>query len=185
MKIGSIDLSMNGPAITTFDENVGIFNFLNCKKYYLNIKKYSYDSLALNIFGDELPEYKSNEERWNKISDWVYNCIKHCDIVSIEGYSYGSKSQTLFQIGELCGVVKQKLYLNDIDIISIPPTVIKKFATTKGNANKELLNQYFIKETNINLKEIFKQTEKQWNPSSDIIDSYYQCKYLLLNKDNT
>jgi hypothetical protein len=55
--------------------------------------------------------------------------------------------------------------------------VIKKFATGKGNANKEALQEVFLKETGYNIKEKFNMTEKQWNPSSDIIDSYFICKY--------
>jgi hypothetical protein len=35
----------------------------------------------------------------------------------------------------------------------------------------------FITETGYNPKQELNLTDKQWNPSSDIIDSYYICKY--------
>jgi len=64
-------------------------------------------------------------------------------------------------------------------VITVAPTAIKKFATGKGNANKEKMQDAFINETGVNLKEQLNMTEKQWNPSSDIIDAYYVCKYAI------
>jgi Holliday junction resolvasome RuvABC endonuclease subunit len=58
----------------------------------------------------------------------------------------------------------------------MPPTQIKKFATGKGNANKELMQDSFVKETGVDMKKLLTMTEKQWNPSSDIIDAYYIAK---------
>ena len=64
-----------------------------------------------------------------------------------------------------------------MDVTGVPPTVIKKFATGKGNADKAKMQDAFMQENNIDLKHELKMTEKQWNPSSDIIDAYYICKY--------
>ena len=50
--------------------------------------------------------------------------------------------------------------------------MIKKFATGKGNADKDMMYDSFYKETKMNLKKIF-DTEKVGNPVSDIVDSYY------------
>ena len=43
------------------------------------------------------------------------------------------------------------------------------------------MQQAFVEETGVNLKERLQLTDKQWNPSSDIIDSYYICKFGALN----
>ena len=69
---------------------------------------------------------------------------------------------------------------NKIKFTSIPPTVIKKFATDKGNSNKEGMYEAFIAEfsTPSNLKERLTPKAKSIkNPVSDIVDSYFICKY--------
>ena len=50
----------------------------------------------------------------------------------------------------------------------------------KGNANKELMYESFLKETSRNLQEeLVVKSEKIGNPTSDIVDSYYICKMML------
>ena len=63
----------------------------------------------------------------------------------------------------------------DWDYTLLPPSVIKKFATDKGNANKELMLDAFEKDTAANLAKIFDTTSK--SPVSDIADAYFICKY--------
>jgi Holliday junction resolvasome RuvABC endonuclease subunit len=101
------------------------------------------------------------------------NKVEH---VYLEDYAFGATGR-VFHIAENTGILKYNLWQNDIPIVTIPPTVIKKFATGKGNANKETLQEHFITETGIDIKTQLQLTLKQWNPSSDIIDSYYICKY--------
>ena len=55
------------------------------------------------------------------------------------------------------------------------PSVVKKGATGKGNADKDMMYEAFLKETKIDLKKIL-DTEKCGNPLSDIVDSYYIAK---------
>ena len=86
-------------------------------------------------------------------------------------------SGRVFNIAENTGILKYRFWNLGIKYAIVPPTVIKKFATGKGNANKERMQEVFESEHSIRLKEELKQTEKQWNPSSDIIDAYYICKY--------
>ena len=45
----------------------------------------------------------------------------------------------------------------------------------KGNADKDMMYEAFLKETKIDLKKIF-DTDKVGNPISDIVDSYYIAK---------
>jgi hypothetical protein len=52
-----------------------------------------------------------------------------------------------------------------------------KFATGKGNAYKERMQEVFEESNDIRLKEELHMTDKQWNPSSDLIDAYWICKY--------
>jgi hypothetical protein len=39
------------------------------------------------------------------------------------------------------------------------------------------MQEAFIKETGWDIKAALQQTEKQWNPSSDIIDAYFLVEY--------
>ena len=63
---------------------------------------------------------------------------------------------------------------------SVPPTVIKKYATGKGNANKEIMYDAFCAEilTPSDLKSrLTPKSKKLRNPVTDIVDSYFICKY--------
>ena len=124
----------------------------------------------------------SHEARFDYISNWAINILDHYPIkkVYLEGYAYGARGQ-VFNIGENTGLLKHKIWNAGYDYDVIQPSMIKKFATGKGNANKEKMNESFESETSINIRDILSQTEKQWNPSSDLIDAYYILKTGLSN----
>jgi crossover junction endodeoxyribonuclease RuvC len=66
---------------------------------------------------------------WNKPS-----------LVVIEGPAFGiSKTTSIFQLGELAGIVKSYLYVGNFQFIIVPPTSLKKWITGKGNAKKDLM----------------------------------------------
>ena len=56
-------------------------------------------------------------------------------VVFIEGYSFGSIGRKEF-IAELGGTIRLMLYEQEIEFIDVPPTVLKKYITGKGNADK-------------------------------------------------
>lgn len=68
-------------------------------------------------------------------------------LVGIEGYAYGKHNQA-HQIGELGGVVRTMLARLKIPILIIPPAVIKKFATGRGNAAKDEMRLWAYKRWN-------------------------------------
>jgi len=70
----------------------------------------------------------------NTFEDLLYE--SEPSLVTYEGYSMGSKGRQ-YDIGELGGVLKMFAFMNDVPILLIPPTVLKKFITGKGNASKE------------------------------------------------
>jgi crossover junction endodeoxyribonuclease RuvC len=176
MRIVGIDYSLTCPCVCVYNPNKGKFKFENCNFYYLTTNK-KYILKEKNITGNEgNTDYKSDEERYFNIALWVMKNIGKKDIVYLEGYSLGSKG-LIFNIAEHTGLLKHMLWAFDVKMNVVPPTVNKKFATGKGNANKELMQEKFIEETGFNLKDMLKMTDKQWNPSSDIIDAYYLCKY--------
>jgi Holliday junction resolvasome RuvABC endonuclease subunit len=57
-------------------------------------------------------------------------------VVAYEGYSMGSHIGRAFDIGELGGVLKTYSIQQGISMLIVPPTVLKKFITGKGNAAK-------------------------------------------------
>ena len=74
---------------------------------------------------------------------------------------------------------KYKIYNSGIPLEVIPPTTVKKFASGKGNSDKEQMHQAFMEDTGVDLRwKITPDKTKVGNPVSDIVDSYYICKYL-------
>lgn len=182
MIVAGIDYSMTSPALCVYNTESGEFSFDNCTFYFLTqSKKYEIDSE--NIHG-MLFEYDNEMQRYDTISSYFLDRImeNEVDKVYMEDYSMGSKGR-VFHIAENTGVLKYRMWSFGIPFQTIPPTVIKKFASGKGNANKERMQEVFEEQNEVKLKQLFNMTDKQWNPSSDLIDAYYICKYGL--NDNT
>ena len=181
MIYSGVDYSLTSPSICVYDDSLGVFNFQNCKIHYLtSVKKYT--GQVLNMTGYEYPEYKTDQERYEKIMSWAIDKLSYSDKIVLEDYSYGSVGK-VFHIAENTGLLKYNMWKNDLDFVCVPPTVIKKFATGKGNSDKEKIQSHFIDESGVDVKKSLNMTNKQWNPSSDIIDSYYMCKYSVNIKE--
>ena len=169
--IVGIDYSLTSPAVCINNEGEYMFYYLTSKKKYIG-------QMAKNIIGFEHQEYDTPIKRFSQISDWAINTFNRLTYdlknlkVFIEGYSFGSKGQAIFQIAENCGILKYRLQQLKINYDTVVPSVVKKGATGKGNADKDMMYDAFTKETKIDLKKIF-DTEKVGNPISDIADSYF------------
>ena len=149
------------------------------KFYYLTTKKKWVGKQSENIIGYEHKEWTDPIERFKNISDFVMDILYTNPLfeqpvydIYIEGYSFGSKGQGLFQIAENCGILKFRLQEKNYDYSIVVPSVVKKGATGKGNADKDMMYEAFLKDTKIDLKKIL-DTDKVGNPLSDIVDSYY------------
>ena len=128
-----------------------------------------------NILGTEHTEYKNPIERFANLSTWALSIINKLTNpqIFIEGYSFGSKGQAVFQIAENGGILKYRL--KEYDYRILVPSVIKKFATGKGNADKQKMYEQFCKDTNTNLMKVMDIPTLN-NPVTDIIDAYYIAK---------
>jgi Holliday junction resolvasome RuvABC endonuclease subunit len=180
MRTVGIDYSLSSPCICIHDGPA--FSISNCSFHYLTSTK-KYEGVwrqNVNINGNLHLYFTSDEQRYAAITKWVLELLQEGDVICIEGYSMASTGR-VFNIAENAGLLKHYLWKHRFKFSVVPPTVIKKFATGKGNANKEKLQESFIEETGVNIKYILNMTEKQWNPSSDIIDAYYLCKYGVEN----
>lgn len=175
----SLDYSMTSPAMA-----IGLDGtWANTKIWFLSDKK-KHDDIFLKgkIIGSQHFDWFTPEQRFHNISEHFVRIISkeaaNADVI-IEGYSMGSKGQ-VYQIGENCGLLKHKLWTRDHKLILVAPTVLKKFATGKGNSDKLQMHEAFVKETGETLEALGKPGT---NPSSDIIDAYYLLKYAFTIKD--
>ena len=175
--IVGIDYSLNSPAICIADDN---FKFDKCSFHFLTSKKKHLGKIGKNIFGYEHKEYNNPIIRFSNISMWALDIIhkhkKDTAQVFVEGYSFGSKGQAVFQIAENCGILKYRLQMSPSMLYdTVVPSVVKKNATGKGNADKQLMYDSFLRDTGVDLMKIF-DMQKLNNPITDIIDSYYIAK---------
>ena len=161
-----IDYSLTSPAVCVNNGNLMF--------YYLTTKKKWVGQQSEDIIGYEHKEWTDPIQRFKNISDFVIDIIfqTYNPQIFIEGYSFGSKGQGLFQIAENCGILKYRLQEKNYPYQTVVPSVVKKGATGKGNADKDMMYEAFKKETKLDLKKIF-DTDKVSNPISDIADSYF------------
>ena len=175
--IVGIDYSLNSPAICIAGDN---FDFDKCSFHFLTRKKKYVGKFDKNIFGYEYKDFNTPIERFTNISIWALDVIhknkSNTAKVFIEGYSFGSKGQAVFQIAENCGILKYRLQMShSILYDTIVPSVVKKYASGKGNADKQLMYDSFKEHTKKDLMKMF-DMQKLNNPVTDIIDSYYIAK---------
>jgi len=80
-------------------------------------------------------------ERLSMITNEVRSLVAvvDADIIVIEGYSFGSQGRATFSIGELGGCVRLLFWRMGVPYVEVPPSCLKKWATGKGNANKDAM----------------------------------------------
>lgn len=181
-KICGIDYSLTCPCICVYDGVLSRFNARDCKWYFLSGLK----SLGDNIFfegrvhSELFKEWRNPIQRYKNISSWAVDKARGSAMVMVEDYSMGSKGR-VFHIAENCGILKHDLYVNEIPYDTVPPTVLKKFASGKGNSPKEVMYESFLRETNIDIRNYINPKLKESdNPISDIVDSYFLAKYCAI-----
>ena len=156
-----------------------------------NFEYIIYNKIDLTQFKDDnhVFEYyktKNMVEVVNTIYDLILNEVKKYSAivnVVIEGISYGSsiRTKSIFDLAGLNYMIRYKLITGDIQHLNLSiatPSNIKKYATGKGNANKESIMTIF--------KYIF--PEMQNIPKlDDIADSYFMAMFsrdIELDKKN-
>ena len=146
-----------------------------------NFEYIIYNKIDLTQFKDDnhVFEYyktKNMVEVVNTIYDLILNEVKkYTSVVNvvIEGISYGSsvRTKSVFDLAGLNYMIRYKLITSDIQHLNLSiatPSNIKKYATGKGNANKESIMTIF--------KYIF--PEMQNIPKlDDIADSYFMAMF--------
>lgn len=154
-----------------------------------NFEYIIYNKIDLTQFKDDnhVFEYyktKNMVEVVNTIYDLILNEVKKYSAivnVVIEGISYGSsiRTKSIFDLAGLNYMIRYKLITSDIQHLNLSiatPSNIKKYATGKGNANKESIMTIF--------KYIFPEMESI-PKLDDIADSYFMAYFAIeLDKKN-
>jgi len=174
MKILGIDLSLTSPACCLFEGDE--FNFNGCQFYFYTTNK-KIEGSRHPVYGTLAPEFNHDQERYYNITHWIVSILydKEPNHIFIEDYSFASTGR-VFNIAENCGILKQTLWRSNVTFTTIPPTVVKKQATGKGNSNKVAMEIAFKNETGFDIRKHLQLSESSTNPVSDIIDSYYVAK---------
>ena len=180
-----IDFSLNSPCVSILDtKNKDCITISFCRKKrpqfaYRRIVGadrgyYTFESSVLVT-----PEPESDTRKFYYTANAIVNGIRRTGCtegeVLVEGYSYNSTNQA-FRIGEATGILKLQLHRYGYEVEVVPPTVVKKFATGKGNADKGAMYEAYREYTGLDLnKELGLVAGK--SPCSDIVDSYYIASY--------
>lgn len=186
-RVIGIDYSMTSPAICVHPAGKD-WSFKNCKFGFLTKKKTLHGKfLDGQIEGLLFRDYTSDLVRFTQNAIDLKSFVAPVtlgDQVAIEGYAFGARGMRIFQIGEATGILSLMMILesgsllnNGRNIHRPAPTQIKKFATGKGNANKDRMFEAFKDDTGVDLvKELY--MKKLNNPVDDLIDAYWITKYI-------
>ena len=177
MIVAGVDWSISCPAMTIMDGDSAI------AIYSVN-QRVSKDGMPLKI-GDltlfPKAKFDNNQQRFDELTEnFVIAILRHkVEAVCIEDYAFAGNGR-ITDIAECVGVLKHKLYQLGITVFPFSPSEIKKFATGKGNADKNMMYDSFIKERpeldftgplNLSI------TTKIPSPIQDIVDAYWIAKY--------
>jgi len=172
IKYAGIDYSLTTPCLCVTSD--GDFN--SSEVFFLtNNKKYT--GKHNNIYGELHSPYTSEQERYKNIASFFLDKLSTNMKIAIEDYSFGSTGR-VFHIAENCGLLKYLLWESNMNFQTFAPTTIKKFATGKGNANKESMYDSFKLLTEVDLMTFFSTNNRLSNPVTDIVDSFFLSFYI-------
>lgn len=206
----SIDCSINSPAVCVYDmENDFYHLYSYTDKIPKNsVIKFTKENCSIFI------ERKIKEEDYtddftnttNKILKFIGRHTTKEFVIVLEGYSYGSKGRSIFDIAELGGILKYRLKetFKNAHLFIVTPSEWKKEVVKHGNADKEKIANYLIENDNtwssvldhfleLALDEKFgkkrdpsKLKDKIYeSPVNDVTDAYCICQYFLNKRAQT
>jgi Holliday junction resolvasome RuvABC endonuclease subunit len=181
MIIAGVDYSLTCPGVCVHDTEKGPPTFDNCHHYFRASQKKFEMFEQGNLHGSTHQPYSSDEERYANLAEWARDILDQHQATHIflEGYAF-SASGKVFNIAEATGQLKHELWLDDRYIfVTVPPTVVKKIFTGKGNASKEQMYDVFEAQNpkaNLRLR-LTPRSGKCISPVSDVIDAYALVKY--------
>lgn len=189
-----IDYSLTSPAVCVYNTASGDFCFDNTRCFFVATKKMheGYDDGIIKANSTPML-WKTPQERYIGLTNWALNSMgidlhttpEDDMIVYIEDYAFAAKGR-VFHIAENTGILKDRLHRYCIPFETVAPSAIKKFATTKGNANKDQMYDSFCElYPEIDLKKrLMSSSSKVSSPISDIVDAYFICSYAFKHTSN-
>jgi Holliday junction resolvasome RuvABC endonuclease subunit len=175
LKIFGIDYSVNSPAVVRIhidsdlnETDISYLGFSDVKKT-AEIDKNNiiyYNKKQFNNYIEKIYWFRDN------ILDFMK--LDKDDIVGLESYAFCAKGK-VFNIAEATFSIKSAIYDSGAKLRTYEPTLIKKFSTGKGTANKEAMLEEFNRSE---YKELFGDLPSN-NPKEDLVDAFYIAKLLL------
>lgn len=182
MVYAAIDYSFTSPAMVVYTGEDYYFYYMHKTKSrvqyanHLNSRLIEFDSSVSQDIKDE--KIGSSMSRFKSIAEYFIGIMDLHNVgkVFLEGYSLGSKGK-VFSIAENTAVLKYMLMERGTPVTIFPPTTVKKFASGKGNANKDIMKEaYESAETPKYLAPISNYKD---SPYTDCIDAYWILQYGL------
>lgn len=124
-RIAGIDQSLNSTGIAIIDAETGLL--LHSETIALNKNK-----KTPRLFGAPRLIYIRNR---------VMELLKQhqVDFVVLEGYSFGSRGASIFDLGEVGGALRVLVHDLGLPFEIVPPKTLKKYIAENGNADKETM----------------------------------------------
>lgn len=175
-----IDYSITSPSFCLLTPNVTLIAVMTGVKHCQGT---FFAPGNVSITGIPYPEWGCAEQRYDYLSETFMSVMSsNREIpVFIEGYSMGSKGK-VFNLAENMGLLKWKMWKDGIKFTEVPPTVLKKHATGKGNADKAKMYETYQEKTGIDLRYLLytsrgRKAPAIGSPLSDIVDSWFIAQY--------
>ena len=143
-----------------------------------------------------IPEYADVEHRnIDRARHLAVSCLAWIktltspEPIMMEGYAFSATGMT-YQIGENAGILKYELSNAGYQVYTVPPTVVKKFATGSGAAQKHKMTLAFLEaypEAKTWVSTLFPrfvvgESSPGRSPLADLADSYWIAKYAVSPK---
>lgn len=121
--IAGIDQSLNSTGVVILDKATGI--------------PIASKAIAINGRAGTPKLFGANRLIYIRNTVWEMLKLYKVDFIVIEGYSFGSRGASIFDLGEIGGAIRILAHDLGIPFETIPPKTLKKYTTGNGNATKD------------------------------------------------
>lgn len=176
MKILGVDASINGSGFCILEIDDSFKQISASFVGFSKIKKLERHSDDVHII--HLDKYYADypyHHRGTIICNLFnkYHNIADIDFMAIEDYAFGASGK-VFDIAETIGAIKNQFYTSSIPYKKYPPSVIKQFATGKGNSDKVFMGMAY----NRNVEGSLTDLEDYTSPKADLVDAFWIAQLL-------
>jgi len=161
MVIMSLDQSLVGSGIAVFKDGEEYYKLISSEKSKgTKNPSIDYTKRIINI----VYEYEKIIDEYKP------------DYIGMEGMSFGSTSSVIFELGGLSHMARSMFIKKNVKFIIIPPTVVKKYFTGKGNSDKlAMIEEAMKRGANI---PFFKNIKKQRVFDDNVTDAYAIASFI-------